>query len=427
MRKIVCVIILILFQAHALNCQFDILENEKEIWDLKIKIIKEKLDKFLLPAMKENNMDMWIIYSRENNIDPILSDVGFGDLGNGTYIFIDDGSGRIKKIAMGRAMWHIIQAGIYDQVIPRRGKPTLREIVEKYDPNRIGINISRSIPMCDGLTSEMKKRLEESLGEKYAKRLVSAEKVMVYFRAHRIKEEVELMRTSFRIAKRIHHDVLSEEYIKPGITTAEDIYWAYRQKIREYKVQPGWPTPCPFGIFVRGKGTDVPSEVVVEPGDFIDVNFGVNYLGMCSDINRQAYVLKPGETEPPEGIRKIFNFSLEAQEYLKNNMISGRTGNEVHDSALKFITDNGYEGNIWSHSIGNTVHGIGPSMSRGYKGQLKLEPVMLFAVELGVRKHIDDVGKVISITRQDDAVLTERGMEYLSEPQKKLILIKTGK
>jgi len=51
---------------------------------------------------------------------------------------------------------------------------------------------------------------------------------------------------------------------------------------------------------------------------------------------------------------------------------------------------------------------------------------MLFAIELGVSKHIKELNKTISLTRQDDAVLFEKGMEYLSAPQTRLILIKSN-
>ena len=413
-------------------------EIEKKAWNLKVNIIKKKIDSFLLPAMRENNIDMWIVMSREYNLDPILADIGGGIGGHrNAYIFMDDGTDRIKRIAIGTHLGDIIQTQIYDKVIPYHSpgkeglKPHLRKVVQEFDPKRIGINTSRTIPMCDGLTVEMKEYLEDSIGKKYSKRLVSAEKLVVYFRVHRIEEEVELMRISVEIAKKIHHEVLSEKYIQPDKTTVDDLYWAYRAKLREYKVEPGWPGGGP-GISLAGKNKGLLSEIIIEPGDFIDVNFGVDYLGYCSDVNRQAYVLKPGEVEPPKGVQEFFDFSLKCAEQMKNNMKAGEVGLDIYNKTKEWLKDQGYDdGHVCPHTIGNTVHGIGPLIDPDYPDRygdrvhLKLEPVMFFAIEIIVPEYIKELDRTIRINRQDDAVLTEEGMEYLSEPQTKLILIKS--
>jgi len=433
MKKIVWSIGIFILLCPLLNGQYLTKENEREVWKLRNEIIKEKLDRFLLPAMREHRIDMWIVMSRENNLDPILDDIGGGIGGHrNAYIFMDDGSESVKRIAIGTHTGDIIQTQIYDDIITygREGlKPHLRKAVHDFDPQKIGVNTSRTIPMADGLTVEMKKYLIESIGNKYAERLVSAEPVVVAFRVHRTEKEVELMRTSFEIAKKIHHEVLSNDFIIPGKTTAEDIFWEYKRKIKEHKVEPGWPGACPYGTFVDGKGKLL-SEIVIEPGDFIDVNFGVKYLWLCSDVNRQAYVLKPGETEPPEGIQEFFRFSLRAQEQLRKNMKPGEVALDIHDKTLKWIHDNGYEGWVGAHTIGETVHCIGPLLYPNYPDRygdrvhLKLDPVMLFAVEMGVSKYIEELGKTIGLTRQDDGVLRSSGVEYLSERQKELIIIK---
>jgi len=420
---------------NCINAQIKILEKERDIWNLKVKIMHEKIDRFLLPAMRENNIDMWIVMSRENNLDPILSDIG-GGIGGGrnAYVFIDDGSNRVKRIAIGGALGDVMQTGIYDEIISGRSGKHLRQLVEKYDPQKIGINISKSVPMCDGLSVELKNYLEESIGSEYTDRLVSAEKLIVSFRAHRTKDEVEIMRTSFAIARRIHHEVLTEEYIEPGKTTAADLYWAYRDKIREYKVKPGWPGGCPYELFRGINGTwfwkydgeTQLSKIVLQPGDFIDVNFGVDYLGYCSDINRQVYLLRPGEREAPGEIQKLFQISQKCQEQLKNNMKAGLTGAEVNANTMKWYRDQGFKCRIYAHSIGNTVHGIGPfiSSSKSLRAQTRLEPLMLFAVEVGVADYIEALGDSLCFVRQDDAVLTENGMEYLGDLQKEIILVK---
>jgi len=436
--RILLGILVYLHVAQVVESQTITHEYNKEDYELKVRIIKKKIDRFLLPAMRESRIDMWIVMSRENNLDPILSDIGGGIGGHrNAYIFMDDGTDRVKRVAIGTHLGDVAETRIYDEIISYHSpgveglNPHLRKIVEDFDPQRIGINTSRTIPMCDGLTVEMKKYLEDSIREKYTPRLTSAEKLIVQFRAHRVEEEIDLMRKSFELAKKIHHEVLSERYVQPGETTLADIYWSYRAKMKEYGIEPGWPGGCP-GISIAGKRDESLSQTLVEPGDFMDVNFGVDYLDYCSDVNRQAYILKPGEKQAPKGLREFFDFSLKYAKKLKDNMRAGETGLDIHLKTTQWLKDLGYESHVCAHTIGNTVHGIGPLVDPDYPDRygdrvhLRLEPIMFFAVEIIVPKYIEELDKTIRINRQDDAVLTETRMEYLSAPQTRLILIKSS-
>ena len=50
------------------------------------------------------------------------------------------------------------------------------------------------------------------------------------------------------------------------------------------------------------------TEKIIQPGDVIQTDFGIKaYDIWCTDIQRFAYVLKPGETEPPPEIKEYFN------------------------------------------------------------------------------------------------------------------------
>ena len=55
----------------------------------------------------------------------------------------------------------------------------MREIVDERDPERIGINRSELWGLADGIVATDYEHLLENLGEKYASRVVSAEKVAV--------------------------------------------------------------------------------------------------------------------------------------------------------------------------------------------------------------------------------------------------------
>src|SRR5688572_18986497 len=61
-------------------------------------IIKKRLDTVLLPAMRAHKIDLWLVFTREHNEDPLLSEIGGGWGGvRNAYLFFDRGD-RLEKI-----------------------------------------------------------------------------------------------------------------------------------------------------------------------------------------------------------------------------------------------------------------------------------------------------------------------------------------
>ncbi|MXZ61579.1 MAG: hypothetical protein F4Z12_12040, partial [Acidobacteria bacterium] len=50
--------------------------SEREQWQLKRTIVEKKLDQALPPAMRNHEIDMWIVMDRENNKEPLHDEVG---------------------------------------------------------------------------------------------------------------------------------------------------------------------------------------------------------------------------------------------------------------------------------------------------------------------------------------------------------------
>jgi hypothetical protein len=66
-------------------------------------IRREKFDRILPEAMRENGIDMWIVAMREGHHDPLWELLGRGYVGTtGYFIFTDRGGDRIERIAVGR-------------------------------------------------------------------------------------------------------------------------------------------------------------------------------------------------------------------------------------------------------------------------------------------------------------------------------------
>ena len=156
-------------------------------WDVKL----EKMEIHLLNSMRKNNIDMWIIMSREFNVDPMLQ--LFGDYGisgwyghRNAYIFYDTGD-KLERTLIGTH-----QSGRMKEFFPiiisygQEGlKPHLQQYVTKRDPKNIAINRSRTVSMADGMTVEMLKFLEDAIGGKYVSRLTSAQSLIFDYINHR--------------------------------------------------------------------------------------------------------------------------------------------------------------------------------------------------------------------------------------------------
>ena len=67
--------------------------GSKERFERWRNIVADKLDRALLPAMRNHNIDMWIVLDRENNPDPLHVEIGGGFSGvRAAFIFYDNGS-----------------------------------------------------------------------------------------------------------------------------------------------------------------------------------------------------------------------------------------------------------------------------------------------------------------------------------------------
>ena len=82
---------------------------------------------------------------------------------------------------------------------------------------------------------------------------------------------------------------------------------------------------------------------------------------------------------------------------------------------------------IGSHSVGNLGHGIGPSIAWFNPERLTymIKPTNMFSIELFAYTAIPEWGgKKLRIPFEDDAIVTERGVEWLYPVNQKILLIK---
>ncbi len=402
----------------------------------------DKMRTWLQPTMRQHGVDMWIIMSRENNPDAALELFGgYGITGwyghRNAYIFYDPGPGQpLETVVFGTHLsGHL--SPFFQRIESYHGEgsglaPLLRSYVEAKDPATIAINESRTISMADGLTAGMKAYLVEALGEDYSSRLVSSEPMFIDYVSHRTPDELEIEREAAHRTWNILRRAFSSEVITPGQTTLMDIYWWVKNEWMAQDLE--FNFPASFGVQRQGsEGIDHPDNPVIQPGDVLHVDFGVRLMGLVTDQQKMAYVLKPGETEAPAGLRALFAQSVRQGEIIAEEIKPGRLGHEIKEAAERRGRDEGIDNNTYPHVQGNWVHGAGAWGSPDWPERYGVHPLQparpteFWSIEYSVQGPVPEWGgQVVRMAREEDAWLGEDGkIRFLAGPQAELWLVGT--
>src|SRR6185436_3731536 len=270
-------------------------QEARRRWEMQRQIRIDKFDQVLPQAMRAHNIDMWIVAVKENHTDPLWEDLGRGYIsGLGYYVFTDRGGDRIERAALGPSGYLVEEAGAYDIFA---SASTLAAFVKERNPRRIGVNMSDEIGPADGLSHTMFQHLVKTIGEPYASRLVSAERVVSEFRSRRVASEIVAFGEAAGVAIQLAERALSNEVITIGRTTLEDVAWWLQDRLLERGLGSEFDMPS---IYVTGPEGIVATSTArsIQPGDILMIDWCVQLMNFGTDVKRVAYVLKPGELVP---------------------------------------------------------------------------------------------------------------------------------
>lgn len=402
--------------------------------DLNIK----RVDRLLLPAMRKAGIDCWVIMSREFNEDFVLDyimDVK-GDTGGhrNAYLFFDDGTSRLQRIAIGTHLPRTSQ--VWDKIISYHNEPGVRgpslrtglkRIIAEWNPKKIGLNQSRTIPFCDGLTVEMKKFLIGAIGREYEKRFVSAESMIVDFLDTRLAEELDYFQEACAITNMIHEEVLSRKAVTPGKTTLSDLRWYIYNRLAELDLET-WYVPI---LVVTCQGREYADDsTVIQPGDLVHSDIGIKYIGLYTDYQKNAYVLRPDESAAPAGFEAALQNSLKVQDAVFQVARAGKIGYKIKEEAESLAKTWRTKANVYSHSVGLGGHGIGAWINPnwpdryGVRATFPLRLGAFYSIESSAITEIPEWGnRKFSLGTEEDAWLAEDGLRYFYPRQEKLFLI----
>ena len=307
----------------------------------------------------------------------------------------------------------------------------LARLVRERDPKRIGVNMSPTFAFGDGISHTEHRQISQALGEPYSSRLVSAEGLCVGWLERRLPEEIAAYPRLVEMGHQIIARAFSSEVIHPGITTTDDVVWWMRQTMQDAGLS-AWFQPT---IDVQSPGssfefTESPC-VTIQPGDLLHCDMGFHYLGLATDQQQHAYVLKAGESDAPAGIRTALQAGNRLQDILLGQMQVGRSGNDILRGALKMAEAEGIRAQIYTHPLGYHGHGAGPLVGLWDRqdgvpgaGEYRLFDDTVYSIELNIVKSVPEwEGLDVRIMLEEDAVLNGGEMRWLDGRQTALFLI----
>ena len=192
-----------------------------------------------------------------------------------------------------------------------------------------------------GLTNNARLCMER-LGDSTVPRFVSAAPLIEELLDTRLEQEKPHYTAAVAVTARIVERALSNEVIKPGVTTVGDVRnWLYdalgAHGVRTW-FQPDLRVQRQGGGLPLSRGflAVAPEKTVILPGDVVHIDFGITYMGFDTDWQKMAYVLKPGETDAPAGLKAAMrNTNILQDALMQRHSRPDRSAGEVYRATMQ--------------------------------------------------------------------------------------------
>ncbi len=431
-KKILLTFIMSCLLCLCANAQPLKIKSLKEQSELRNEWLKLRLDKVLPAVMKREGIDMWIILNREYNEDPVyltlIPQPAFSARRLSVLIFYRKGNGEFEKLIIAKRGGDNIYKSAWPENVKDQWE-AIAKVIEERNPGKIGVNFSSEFAFGDGISWYLKDKLMMSLSEKFKGRIVSAEKIAVGWLETRIPEEMALYPEIVSIAHSIIAEAFSSKVITPGKTTKDDVEWWMREKISSYGMD-AWFHPSVD--IVRPSVSVFKDSPIIRKGDMLHCDMGLVYIGLNTDTQQLAYVLKDGESDAPEGLKSGLKEGNRLQDILMGEMKAGLSGNQILKSSLEKAKAEGLNPSIYTHPLGFHGHGAGPLIglwdSQGGvpgRGDYLLYPNNCHSIELNVKKAVPEwKNELVTISLEQDAFFDGLKCEFIDKRQTEFHLIK---
>ncbi len=234
--------------------------------------------------------------------------------------------------------------------------------------------------------------------------------VLVKLRMIKDETEIEHMREGARITEAAFRRMLS--IIKAGVSERE----LYSEMVFFFHKNGAEPSFTP--IIASGENSSMPhagvTDRLLKAGDFLTMDFGVKYKGVCTDFTRTVALFGVDGRE-----KKIYNIVKCAQQAGLDALRPGMGCRKADAAARDIIVSAGY-GEQYGHGTG---HGVGAEIHEAPRlspaaADIPLEAGMVVTVEPGIY-----IAGSMGVRIEDMAVITQDGYENFYTADKELIII----
>jgi len=257
---------------------------------------------------------------------------------------------------------------------------------------------------------------------------VGDDRLAVRWMETRTQRELDLYPSIYRIASEILREAYSRNVITPGVTTTTDVEYYIMQRIDDMGLSAWFASD----VDVQRCGTPGRlTEVVIREGDLIHTDYGLEYLGLCTDSQRLGYLLREGETQIPQGLLRGLAVGNRFQDIVREEMLPGRSGNEIFAHAVRRAKAEGIRPSLYTHPIGVYGHAAGPTIGLWDQqgdvpgaGEMVHHENTCYALELNVTETVpewnaQDVGFYI----EETVACTKDSVSFLDDFRDHMIVI----
>jgi hypothetical protein len=395
--------------------------------------LKERLETIVPRLMREQGIDMWVLVAREYLEDPVVETMLDAESMHARrrtiLVFYDPGEGKpFERLTVSRYGL----GGLFEPVWKPEEQPdqwkALAEVIAARNPKKIALNVSPISAFADGLTASQRDGVVSALTPELRERIVAGDKLAIGWLETRIPAEMAVYPEIVRTAHAIIAEGLSGDVIKPGVTTADDVVWWYRERIAGLKLDT-WFQPS-LGISRAGTKEVLEGDTVIQPGDLLWTDFGITYMGLNTDTQHMAYVLKPGETDAPAGLKAGLLAANKVQDALTSSFKAGESGNAVLAAARAKAIAEGLDPTIYSHPIGYHGHAAGTpigmwdNQNARAEGEYPVMPNTAWSIELNAKAAVPEWGgQVVPFRLEEDAYFDGKTVQYIDGRQTNYHLI----
>ncbi len=420
--------------------------------------LRKRMDTFVPALLRKYGIDLWVVPMREYNEDPVFPAITapetFAARRRTIYVFFDKCAATgatpapacVERIALGGTS----QGGVFEARRSTkaaagnvgRGQQAelwgdeqwqaLRTVIEERNPKVIGIDRSTVFAFSDGLSSGELQGMSAALGDKWTTRFRNAEGLPLELIAARLPEEEAFFKRMQELVWSMTQTMFSSRVITPGKTRTSDLVWWWRQRVNDLGLDT-WFQPS---IEVQRKGasdSQLGEDPVIEPGDLLHCDVGITVARLNTDTQHNAYVLRPGETEPPAGLRQALANANALQDIVVDELRPGRTGNEILAAARARMQAKKIDGTVYSHPIGLNGHGAGALIGLwdyqdgvAGRGDAQVTPSMWYSIELQATTPVAEWGgQRVRMAQEEDVIIDAAGkVRWALKRQDALFLVR---